>query len=232
MLPSGYVELYSMIHEHVYVFSLTSYITKYKVRRSIVSSATRPEFGSQLGYDWLILTVLYYGDFELFGAIFFKEKFIRLCSVFCSWYSRIINKHRELCLLMAYELTSYLWWNRMCMWLVENVKIRLRTRVPSGFINKPWLVYFLEDFRSFLLLPTPLPTNTGTYQHLTHLKVKQPVYWPVQALRLPEEWDFKISRQSVREGCKVVSPTHWPLLRSREHSWHSFLLEAKSNPGP
>jgi hypothetical protein len=42
----------------------------------------------------------------------------------------------------------------------------------------------------------------------------------------------RISRQSVYEGGKVVSPTHWPPLPPNKYSWYSFLLEVKSTRGP
>ena len=38
--------------------------------------------------------------------------------------------------------------------------------------------------------------------------------------------------QSAYGWGKVVSPTHWPLLPPREHSWYSFLLKADSSLGP
>jgi len=45
-------------------------------------------------------------------------------------------------------------------------------------------------------------------------------------LRLPH---FK---KSAHECGKVVSPTHWPPLPPRKHSWYSFLLKAESTLGP
>jgi hypothetical protein len=41
-----------------------------------------------------------------------------------------------------------------------------------------------------------------------------------------------ILRQSAREGYKVVSPIHRPPLPTRTYPRYSFLLNAKSIPGP
>ena len=53
----------------------------------------------------------------------------------------------------------------------------------------------------------------------------------VQALRILGSLGSHISRQTVHEGGKVVSPAHWPPLHPRKYSWYSFLLEAESTPG-
>ena len=36
----------------------------------------------------------------------------------------------------------------------------------------------------------------------------------------------QMSRQTTREGGKIVSPTHRPLLPLKKYCWYSFLLEA------
>jgi len=45
---------------------------------------------------------------------------------------------------------------------------------------------------------------------------------PLQALRVPEVSGFQISRQSAREGGKVVSPTHRPPLHTGNISGSHF----------
>jgi len=54
----------------------------------------------------------------------------------------------------------------------------------------------------------------------------------ILALTVPGGWGSQISRQSALEGGKVVSLKHRPLLPPRKYPWYSFLLKAKSTPGP
>jgi len=62
-------------------------------------------------------------------------------------------------------------------------------------------------------------------------KVKQSLHRPEQALRVPGIWGSQISSQSTHDGSKVVSPTHRPILPTREYAWYSILLEAESTAG-
>jgi len=49
-----------------------------------------------------------------------------------------------------------------------------------------------------------------------HIKVKQSLYNPGQALMIPVRSGSQISRQSAREGGKVVTLTNWPPLPPQE----------------
>jgi hypothetical protein len=60
-------------------------------------------------------------------------------------------------------------------------------------------------------------------------KVKQSLYSPGQALRVPRGWGSDISRQSAHEGGKVVSPTHRLPLPHRKNTLYLFLLEAATD---
>jgi len=81
-----------------------------------------------------------------------------------------------------------------------------------------------------------MPCTRSSYPYPCHdllgVKVKQFLYRPRQALRIPEGLGSQISKQSAHESGKVVSPMHWLPLPPRKYSWYTFLLEAELTPGP
>ena len=70
----------------------------------------------------------------------------------------------------------------------------------------------------------PMPTKGYSFTELW-AKVKQSLYMPGQALRVPGGWGSQISWQLLHKGGKVVSNSHRPLLPPRKYSMYSFLLE-------
>jgi hypothetical protein len=67
--------------------------------------------------------------------------------------------------------------------------------------------------------------RNGTYKKIS----------PITVSRCPEgsrKFRFPYYVTMVQDEVKVVSLTHLPLFTPRKYSWHSFLLEAESIPGP
>ena len=60
-------------------------------------------------------------------------------------------------------------------------------------------------------------------KYSSQLPVKQSLYRPGQALRVPTVWVSQISTQSTTESTKVVSPTQRPIYSPRKYPWYSFL---------
>jgi hypothetical protein len=63
------------------------------------------------------------------------------------------------------------------------------------------------------------------------VKVKQALYRPGQALRVPGGWGSQISQQQTHDSGKVVSLMHRLPLPPRKYSWNQFLLEANQTQG-
>ena len=63
-----------------------------------------------------------------------------------------------------------------------------------------------ECDREALTMRRPWPTIS--------CNVKQSLYRPGEALRVPAGWSSQISRQPANEGCRVVRPRHRPPLPS------------------
>ena len=121
----------------------------------------------------------------------------------------------------------------------------------TAFLLQPkWLIRF-SDLGEWLRRPLVISGRSKTFlfsllQNARTVSWAQPSSYlkntacykgkgkaiPGQALRVPVGSGSQISTQSTHKGDKVVNPTHRPPLPHRKYSWYSFLLEAKSTPGP
>ena len=63
-------------------------------------------------------------------------------------------------------------------------------------------------------------------------KVKQSLYRPGEAMRVPGSCSSQISRHLAHEGGKSCQPYASVAFYPRKYSWYSFLLEAESTTGP
>jgi len=61
-------------------------------------------------------------------------------------------------------------------------------------------------------------------------ELKQILHRLGQTVRVPEGWDYNISRQSAHKGGKVGSRKHRQPLSPRKYSWYSFVFAADSSP--
>jgi len=158
---------------------------------------------------------------------------------------RYHNFHYHLtqcCTVLSKKLTVFL-----ARWEIHHISWYLKVQFFFVLTEKIMeLMYWLLALRIWAEYPEQ--STTQDQEHLSFFlilsyyirlctaskKVK-----PGEAYRVPGGWGSQISRQSAPENGKVVSLTYRrplppppPPLPPRKYSWHSFLLEVESTPGP
>jgi hypothetical protein len=103
---------------------------------------------------------------------------------------------------------------------ITFLKSRVRARNNTELYRIKPKFSFLCNSLLFLILTTLKPYfltchfchNSAEGTLAVRIKIETSQYRPGQVMRVPGGWDSKISKQSIHEGGKVVSPMHRPPL--------------------